>query len=214
MNWTHLTTHQELENIFPHYYFDKLNCNKIPAGQAICQQGEQLTKLTYFVKGKIKIVRRLFNGKEHILDIKNQPTVIGDIELFTNQLVVSSVVALEDSYVIELPLEVIQKKLLSDSTLLLKLGQGLAQALYHQNIRASTNLSYTVKERLSTHILAIEHDGEFCLELATLADSFGISYRHLIRVIHELIHANIISKEKKRYRILQRQKLETWRITN
>ena len=95
----------QLEKIFPAHYFDKLQMISFSAGQAICQQGEELQALSYFVKGKIKIVRRLFNGKEHILNIQEKPTIIGDIELLTNQGIVSSVVALEKSWVVQLPLK-------------------------------------------------------------------------------------------------------------
>ena len=189
----------QLEKIFPAHYFDKLQMISFSAGQAICQQGEELQALSYFVKGKIKIVRRLFNGKEHILNIQEKPTIIGDIELLTNQGTVSSVVALE-------------KLLLKDPLFLLKLGQGLAYSLYQQNIKASTNLSYTVKERLASHILSIQKDGIFQLELNTLADSFGVSYRHLLRVIQEFIALGVIGKQKPYYYINNLKQLKRWQI--
>lgn len=91
---------------------------QLSAGDAICHQGESLTALSYFAKGKLKIVRRLFNGKEHILDIKEKPTLIGDIELLTDQPVVSSVIALEDTLIIQLPLAGIREQLLADNALL------------------------------------------------------------------------------------------------
>ena len=43
----------QLEKIFPAHYFDKLQMISFSAGQAICQQGEELQALSYFVKGKI-----------------------------------------------------------------------------------------------------------------------------------------------------------------
>ncbi|HGI2466929.1 TPA: cyclic nucleotide-binding domain-containing protein, partial [Streptococcus agalactiae] len=85
-----------LETIFPKHYFKDLQVITLTAGQPVCKQGEQLEYLHYIVKGRFKIVRRLFNGKEHILDIKTKPTLIGDIELLTNRQIVSSVIALED----------------------------------------------------------------------------------------------------------------------
>lgn len=202
----------QLEKIFPAHYFEKLQIKSFPAGECICQQGQDLQALSYFVQGKIKIVRRLFNGKEHILDIQDKPTLIGDIELLTNQQTVSSVVALEKSWVVQLPLENTKTMLLKDPLFLLKLGQGLAQALYQQNIRASTNLSYTVKERLASHILAIQKDGKFRLELSTLADSFGVSYRHLLRVIGEFIAQGLICKQKPYYHITNHKQLSRWQI--
>ncbi|MGT2949046.1 cyclic nucleotide-binding domain-containing protein [Streptococcus devriesei] len=202
----------QLENIFPAYYFEKLQVKSFSAGQSICQQGQDLQALSYFVQGKIKIVRRLFNGKEHILDIQDKPTIIGDIEFLTDQQTVSSVIALEQSWVIQLPLEANKDTLLKDPLFLLKLGQGLAQALYQQNIRASTNLSYTVKERLASHILAVQKDGRFRLELSTLADSFGVSYRHLLRVIREFIALGLIRKQKPYYHIIDAKQLSRWQI--
>ncbi|EHJ51753.1 cyclic nucleotide-binding domain-containing protein [Streptococcus macacae] len=202
----------KLENIFPAHYFDKLQVKSFSPGQAICQQGEDLRALSYFIKGKIKIVRRLFNGKEHILDIQDKPTLIGDIELLTKQKTVSSVMALEKAWVIQLPLPKNKEALLTDPSFLLKLGQGLAQALYDQNVRAATNLSYTVKERLATHILAVQNQGFFRLELATLADSFGVSYRHLLRVIQEFIKQGLIGKQKPYYHIRDKKQLSKWQI--
>ena len=209
-----LTKEYQLKSIFPEHYFDKLHVFRLPAGEAICHQGEELTALSYFVEGKVKIVRRLFNGKEHILDIKDKPTLLGDIELLTNQPVVSSVITLEGTVVVQLPLAGIREELLADNTLLLNLSKGLAQALYDQNIRASTNLNYTLKERLATHILAVEDKGLFTLELKSLADSFSVSYRHLLRVIHELIDLGIIEKEKPYYRIKDMSQLIALKITN
>lgn len=199
--------HHHIETIFPEHYFDSLVLCKIPSGQAICHQGQEINALSYIVKGKIKIVRRLFNGKEHILDIHKKQTLIGDVELLTNQPAVSSVIATEDTWIVQLPLLGIRDQVLADTTLLLKLGQGLAQALYDQNIRASTNITYTVKELLASHILDSEEDGVFRLELASLADSFGVSYRHLLRVIHKFIDLGIISKRKPFYHINKRQAL-------
>lgn len=202
----------QLENIFPTSYFQDLQLTKVKAGQSVCQQGEDLVALSYFIKGKLKIVRRLFNGKEYILNIQEEPTLIGDIELLTDQTTVSSVVALEDSWLIQLPLLGRKAELLQDPRVLLKLGHGLAQSLYDQNIRASTNLTYTVKERLATHILAVETDNYCRLELAPLADSFGVSYRHLTRVLSELTSQGILEKRKPYYHIKNRQELERWRI--
>ncbi len=204
----------QLEKIFPKHYFTSLQVCQISPGETICHQGQDLTALSYFIKGKIKVVRRLFNGKEYILDIQNKSTLIGGMELLTDQQAVSSVIALEETWLVQLPLTGVRDQLLSDATLLLKIGQGLAHTLYDQNIRASTNLTYTVKERLASHILVIEQQGRFQLELASLADSFGVSYRHLLRVIHELVNQGIIDKCKPFYNIQKRQELEQLQITN
>lgn len=204
----------QLDNIFPTRYFDKLQVLQLSSGCALCLQGETLNALFYLVKGKLKIVHRLFNGKEHILDIKESPTLIGDIELLTNQSAISSVIALKDSLIIQLPLNDIRKQVLTDCQLLLNLSKGLAKSLCEQNIRASTNLNYTLKERLATYILTIEENGVFKLDLTSLSNSFAVSYRHLLRVIHCLVDEKIIEKHKPYYHIKNKSQLLKLNITD
>ena len=201
----------EIRQVFPDHYQKQLRLVTYRADEAICQQDDQLTALSLVVKGKVKIVRRLFNGKDYILDISTHPNLIGDIELLTGQAIVSSVIALDKVWVVQLPLSN-RQELLSDSTFLYMVGKGLATSLYQQNIQAASNIGYSVKERLATHILSIENQGHFQPELHLMADSFGTSYRHLLRTIKDFLEKNIISKQGKDYQICDRKTLEKLRI--
>ncbi|MFC3932363.1 Crp/Fnr family transcriptional regulator [Streptococcus dentapri] len=204
-NLEYYLTKYQLYRIFPQHYIKHLQLDFYDKGQAICQQGEKLKYLFYFIEGQVKIVRRLFNGKEHILETQSRPTLIGDIELMSNQDSVSSVIALEPSLVIQLPLTN-RDQFYQDPLFLYQIGRQLAQKLEQQNIISSTNISYSVKERLATHILANEVAGDFQLQPSVLSDAFGTSYRHLIRVIRELLDQEIIEKIAfKSYRIRKRQ---------
>ncbi|EMP71881.1 crp-like transcriptional regulator [Streptococcus sobrinus DSM 20742 = ATCC 33478] len=201
-----------LDTIFPQPYIKQLQLMTYDKGQAICQQGQVLEHLFYFIEGHIKIVRRLFNGKEHILETQNQPTLIGDIELMNDQTSVSSVIALDPSLIIQLPLTN-REELYQDPLFLYQIGRQLAQKLEQQNIISSTNISYSVKERLATYILAQETQGVFQLQPSVLADIFGTSYRHLSRVAKQLQDQNIIEKIAfKTYKIVNRAQLEKTKI--
>ena len=198
----------QLDQVFPPPYFDQLQKVTFQKNDYICTQGQAITELTYILSGKVKIVRSLFNGKEHILEMLNQPQIFGDVELMTNQPAGSSVIALEEVQAVQLPLNN-KEELLKDPVFLYQIGHNLAMALHKQGITASTNASYTVKERLATHMLSIEEEGVFQLSPSILAASFGTSYRHVQRVIKQFIDQGIIEKEAfKTYRILQRQTLE------
>lgn len=200
--------HPLIRGIFPTDKLHQLEVGHYPAGQTLFLQGEPLEHLLFFLKGKVKIVRRLFNGKEHILGIHEQAMIIGGIELLTNQPLVSSVVTMEDSWVVRLPLRQSRDQLLADPHFLYQIGQTLATSLYQQNIQTATQVAYTVKERLATHILAIEQEGVFQLELPILADSFGTSYRHLLRTIKACLDAGWIDKQGRSYQIVNRLELE------
>jgi CRP/FNR family putative post-exponential-phase nitrogen-starvation transcriptional regulator len=202
------TIHPQLEQVFSAPYLSQLQKVTFQKNDYICTQGQAITELTYILSGKVKIVRSLFNGKEHILEMLNQPQIFGDVELMTNQPAGSSVIALEEVQAVQLPLNN-KEELLKDPVFLYQIGHNLAMALHKQGITASTNASYSVKERLATHMLSIEEEGVFQLSPSILAASFGTSYRHVQRVIKQFIDQGIIEKEAfKTYRILQRQTLE------
>ena len=202
------TIHPQLEQVFSASYLSQLQKVTFQKGDYICTQGQAITELTYILSGKVKIVRSLFNGKEHILETLNQPQILGDVELMTNQPAGSSVIALEEVQAVQLPLNN-KEELLKDPVFLYQIGRNLAMALHKQGITASTNASYSVKERLATHILNSEEENIFQLSPSILASRFGTSYRHVQRVIKQFIDQGIIEKEAfKTYRILERQTLE------
>ena len=204
----HHTIHPQLEQVFSAPYLSQLQKVTFQKNDYICTQGQAITELTYILSGKVKIVRSLFNGKEHILETLNQPQILGDVELMTNQPAGSSVIALEDVQAVQLPLNN-KEELLKDPVFLYQIGRNLAMALHKQGITASTNASYSVKERLATHILNSEEENIFQLSPSILASRFGTSYRHVQRVIKQFIDQGIIEKEAfKTYRILERQTLE------
>ena len=198
----------QLEQVFSASYLSQLQKVTFQKNDYICTQGQAITELTYILSGKVKIVRSLFNGKEHILETLNQPQILGDVELMTNQPAGSSVIALEEVQAVQLPLNN-KEELLKDPVFLYQIGRNLAMALHKQGITASTNASYSVKERLATHILNSEEENIFQLSPSILASRFGTSYRHVQRVIKQFIDQGIIEKEAfKTYRILERQTLE------
>ena len=202
------TIRPQLDQVFSPPYLNQLQKVTFQKNDYICTQGQAITELTYILSGKVKIVRSLFNGKEHILETLNQPQILGDVELMTNQPAGSSVIALEDIQAVQLPLNN-KEELLKDPVFLYQIGRNLAMALHKQGITASTNASYSVKERLATHILNSEEENIFQLSPSILASRFGTSYRHVQRVIKQFIDQGIIEKEAfKTYRILQRQTLE------
>ena len=202
------TIRPQLDQVFPTPYLNQLQKVTFQKNDYICTQGQAITELTYILSGKVKIVRSLFNGKEHILETLNQPQILGDVELMTNQPAGSSVIALEEVQAVQLPLNN-KEELLKDPVFLYQIGRNLAMALHKQGITASTNASYSVKERLATHILNSEEENIFQLSPSILASRFGTSYRHVQRVIKQFIDQGIIEKEAfKTYRILERQTLE------
>lgn len=199
-----------IERFFPPSYCKFLILGEFQRGEVICQQGQKLGGLYFFAEGKIKIVHTLANGKENILDIREKACIIGEIEFMVDQPVVSSVVALKKTRVVYLPTEGRREELLQDAKFLYNVSRWLAEELYQLDISSTVNVIYSVKERLALHIMAKQRDGRFSLELGTLADSMGTSYRHLLRVINQFIEEEVIKREKNYYQVLDFRKLNNY----
>lgn len=199
-----------IDRFFPEKYFDFLLLTEYKRGEYICRQGYPLDSLYFFLEGKLKIVRALSNGKENVLDIREVSCILGEIEFMIDQPLVSSVIAMKKSLVIHFPVVNLREALMSDVHFLNNISYWLAKELYESDISRSVNVIYSVKEQLAMYILATQQNGRFSLDLGPLADSFGTSYRHLLRVINQFIGDGVIEKGKNSYRILNPDTLESY----
>ena len=71
-------------------------------------------------------------------------------------------------------------------------------ALHKQGITASTNASYSVKERLATHILNSEEENIFQLSPSILASRFGLAI-----VMYSESSNNLSTRELLKKRLLK-----------
>ena len=198
----------QLNQVFPENCLEKLQLIIYEPGEVICQQGRDLKQISYFLQGSLKIVHSLENGVDMILSLQKEAGLLGEIELMLEKACVSSVIAVETSWVVQLPLSNYKKKLLSSSLFLRHVGEDLAEKLHYNNRLTPTHLHYSLQERLATHILSqIRHNPVFRPKLTQLAESFGVSYRHLQRVLKQMVDDGWLSKEKRQYTVLKPQEL-------
>ena len=84
----------------------------------------------------------------------------------------------------------------------------LAEKLHQINYLAPANFHYSVKERLATHFLEhCDENGILKPKMNQLALRFGISYRHLSRVIKQMIEEGLIQREGRVYTILDAKRM-------
>ncbi|KXT77573.1 Crp/Fnr family transcriptional regulator [Streptococcus sp. DD13] len=204
-----------LQTIFPVESLPHLQLVTYRTGQVICQQGQIQTVLPYLIEGELTISHSLENGVDTILQTQREPGLIGEIELILNRVCISSVVATKPTTVVQLAVAPWRERLLSDPTFLLHTSQTLAEKLHYINHSTPTHLHYTVKERLATHLLQQEtYSPIFPLSLTALSSRYGVSYRHLSRVVKELIDEGLIARDKRRYQILDPKGLSRYQIQN
>lgn len=197
-----------IKKFIPEKYFDSLILLEYQPGEFICRQDEPLENLYFFISGRLKIIRTLPNGKEHILDIRDNSCILGEIELMANKPFVSSVVVIKKSHVIILPATRMKKQLLNDSSFLYNIGTWMANELYQSDIDRMSTALCSVKEQLALYLLSLTSTDFFSLDRGILADKFGTSYRHLLRIINSFVEEGILERKNHDYRILDREKLE------
>ncbi len=192
----------DVKQYFSEKYFDSFELLEYAPSETVCRQGQYLEGLYFLLTGEIKIIRILGNGKELILNTYETPCPIGEIEFLLEKPVISSVVTQKKSLLLYLPAPGPQKELLADARFLYAVAHSLADNIYQLDLNNSVNLIYSVKERLATYILSVEKNGFFTLNLTTLANSIGTSYRHLLRVVNQLVSGGIIERQHRAYCIL------------
>lgn len=198
----------QLEQVFPKDCLSQLELVLYQAGDYICRQGTEQVVIPYFLKGRLKIVHSLENGSDTILEIQEKPGLLGEIELLLDRVCITSVIADQDSLVVQLSARHFKDRLLLDPTFLRSTAKTLAKKLHQINYFAPANFHYSVKKRVATHFLEhCDEKGTIKPKMNQLALLFGISYRHLSRVIKQMIDEGLIKRDGRVYTILDRKRM-------
>jgi len=173
-----IITDYQLDQIFPGDCLSQLDLVLYQAGDYICRQGSEQDVIPYFLKGRLKIIHSLENGSDTILEIQEKPGLH------------------------------FKKRLLLDPTFLRSTAKTLAEKLHQINYLAPANFHYSVKERLASHFLEhCDENGTLKPKMNQLALRFGISYRHLSRVIKQMIEEGLVQREGRVYTILDAKRM-------
>ncbi|MBR3227508.1 MAG: cyclic nucleotide-binding domain-containing protein [Erysipelotrichaceae bacterium] len=162
--------------------------------------------LYYLYKGRCKVSTVSANGKTHIVNTLKAPCLVGEIEFITGGEAYK-VSTLEGSYVIEIDLLRYRNALLHDSCFLRALCKELAAKEKNSSIRMINSFAYPLKNRLAGFIIDYAEDDVFRIKKTVIAESLGVSYRHLEKVMDEFVKAGYLDKKGLIYRLSDRSTL-------
>ncbi len=186
-------------------------------GEDILVSGEPMDYFYFIVEGKAKIFLRLENGKSLLLRFARPLSELGSAEVLKEPRIVNSCVqSLYGTTVIKIPFTAIDKYAINDATFLKCIVRSLGRMLATASNTHSLNISYPFKNRFASYLISItrvdyvERIDEINIDqFCDLATYLGTSYRHLSRVVRELEQEGIIKKEKKKFIILDYDRLES-----
>lgn len=174
---------------------------------------EAESNLEYYyllVDGKIKISYPFENGKAMLLKFYKDFNSIGDIELLKNIPIRCNIDAVEDTYLIGIPTEILRNKYLNNINFLHHLINSLSEKLYATINNSSYNFVYPLINRLASYLAEYINDKNYIIlnsSLKDIAQFLGTTYRHLNRTFKELETEGIIKWEDKKIVILDEDKL-------
>lgn len=185
---------------------------KYQAGESIVQENRNMNKLYYLMYGRAKCCMTQENGKISIVDLVEAPYFLGDLELIEAQKSASEVTAITDCTCQVIDLSVCREKVSTD----VKFLQFLCQTLGRKAIRNAKYISviqtYPFRRRLITFLLQMQNNGIYTGSLIEAADYLGVSYRHLLYVLAQLVEEGLIKKKHGIYQMSKMKELEKERI--
>lgn len=171
------------------------------------------TNLEYYyllVDGKIKISYLFENGKSMLLKFYKDFNTMGDLELLKNIPILCDIDAIEDTYLIAIPSDILRAKYLDNLKFLHHLIDSLSEKLYATINNSSYNFVYPLINRLSSYLVEHITDKNYIIlnsSFIEIAQFLGTTYRHLNRTFKELESKSIIKCENKTIHILDEDRL-------
>lgn len=178
-------------------------------GEYVLHQGAAMTHLYVIIEGTAKVCVNAENGRHLILCDHVSHGMLGEIALMTGEYAASTtVIAVSPFCCAAIPLSQNEQTLRENLAFVNAVGQSLARKLLSRSEAHMASALHSSEARLCAYILLTQHDGLFTDYLTDAAQSIGVSYRHVLRLIGQLCRRGILEKTQAGIRILDMQQLQ------
>ena len=178
-------------------------------GETLIRQGSIPVNLYCLIHGRCSVHTYLSNGKRMVLSSLNAPCLIGEIELLEMCDTTFSVKVLEKSILLAFPLSLCRSTLINDNRFLRKLCILIADKEKRNARRLMISGGFPLEYRLAEFILNNCEEDDLKLKKIEIAETLGVSYRHLEKVMSDFVSGGYLRKEKLIYSLEDRPKLES-----
>lgn len=194
---THLMEYKELfQNVV-----DELQVKRFTPNSYIVNAYHPMKDMFLLVQGKAKIYMIHEDGKRSLIQFLQKGDLIGELTLLQLEKQQKDVIAIDSCVCLSIPIEIVSKYLLTDSKFLLFLTRYLGAKLLKRTEFFAKNQNYELKSRLAAYLLQMECNGIYKEKHTHTAEFLGISYRHLLYTLNELVKEQYIQKTKLGYEI-------------
>ncbi|GFZ29886.1 cyclic nucleotide-binding protein [Clostridium zeae] len=204
-------TKNHIDDIFDKDIVDHCELHFYKKDEFVLHSESELEYLYMLVDGKLKIFYLFENGKSMLLKFYKDFIFIGDIEILKNKPIRCNVEAVEDTYLIAVPANIIRKHYINNTKFLHYLIDSLSEKLDSTINNSSYNFVYPLGNRLASYLVEHLIDEDNILldsSFKEIAQFLGTTTRHLGRTFKELEAKNIIRLDNKTVYILDRTELK------
>jgi len=196
-------------------YFDDINVyipgmkiETFPKNTYVRIDAREQSRGYFLLKGEMQAHVLSENGKQMLVRHCDDFIFIGDMELLQcvkNFRVIETVTA---CVFLSIDFNRYRDVLLSDRKFLLYLCRGLADKLNVFEEVQFRNRSVSAKEKVIAYILEKSKNGIFKEKITKMCDRVGVSYRHIYRIIDELMEEGLLERTNEGYHIVSEEQLK------
>ncbi len=172
------------------------------SGETIFRQGGALETILFVICGTAKVCLNARNGRNLILCYYASDGMLGDVEFAAGEsAATTTVIAVTDFLCAAVPLLENAELLKGNLAFMNRVADGLSRKLLRSCDAHVASALYTSEQRICSYILMARQNGRFREYLTDAAQTVGVSYRHVLRIMNALCEAGILSKTGSGYKI-------------
>ncbi len=172
---------------------------KFDSDEGILKEGEVSSFLYYLIDGRAKLFLSHENGRISLINFLNAPCFIGEMELLGAQKTPNGVTAITPCTCYAIYLPSCRAAVLKDTKFLRHLCLFLSKKAIGNTHNYSRNLSYPLENRLANFILMTAYNNVYRERHTEVAEFLGVTYRHLLYVLSNLVKKGILVKTDQGY---------------
>ena len=201
----------KIDHFFNEEIIEKMKIINIKPKETLLYKGMNFEYFYFFLEGKMKIYTIEKNGKSLLLRFYNPLEILGDVELFTSDIVKTYVDSIEKSVLIAVETNFFKDYIKKNNELMIFIIQNLGRKLDSISSLSSFNLLHPLENRFAAYLKGMEDIYEnFSAEtenLKEISELLGSSYRHLLRIIKKFEKNDLIKREGKKIRIINKDEI-------
>jgi CRP-like cAMP-binding protein len=209
---SYLKKHQ-IDHLFDGSDLDILSLHQYDQHEWVAFEKTEVRYLYLVLEGESRVSPSSVNGKSGLLEFIMPLDVIGCLEYFSKDTYYYSVEALSTCTMLAIPVTAMNKHFSNNSNLYRYLCENMAKLMKRTSIRYSSSMLYPLKNRLAKYVYdltMIQGTSVIKINQTQTAEYFGVTPRHLRRILLEFEEEGVLLRERSSIKILNQDQLKDY----